>query len=458
MKITIGRLIAVAVLVFVVPWTAQAATEGQKCEAKKGVAAGSYFKCRAAASAVYTKNADEIRRNLKFAKCSEKFDKLFQKAEDQFACSAEGDGPAIRNFLDDASSGVANFLALQGPEPFLGGLPATGSDRCWDTNGREIDCDGHGAFGQDGQARPGVPIGYTDNGDGTVTAHGTGLMWEKKLYDGGINDFTHYYPWSGFCSFRPPSTVWAGNGLACMRDSDCPIGTGTCNIYNCGSLAGDPCTPSTDGQGGQDTIWDWLDRLNGAYGTPFAGYRDWRIPNVMEMFSIAIHNTGASGGCPLVPEAFYSGDCAVYPPSACTSCSCSYLGSHWTSSTYVSLNVTSAGGCRESTASSPSGYWPETLALSVDNAGSYGLVQPYRKWYSLPVRAVRGGRFPPSCEAAVFDICRNGASDTCRSCLLNSAALFSCTGAVFGDCSNENIDACAAAARDVGCVGECGCR
>lgn len=57
-------------------------------------------------------------------------------------------------------------------------LVATGQTTCWDQiSFAFIDCTG---TGQDGDIQAGAPLSYTDNGDGTVTDHNTGLMWEKK--------------------------------------------------------------------------------------------------------------------------------------------------------------------------------------------------------------------------------------------------------------------------------------
>lgn len=85
----------------------------------------------------------------------------------------------------------------------------------------------------DGTVQAGASLSYTDNGDGTITDHNTGLMWEQKTADGSLHDALNTYVWSG--------------------------------------------------DGSQETIWDWLAALN---ATNFAGYNDWRIPNVKELQSI----------------------------------------------------------------------------------------------------------------------------------------------------------------------------
>jgi hypothetical protein len=151
----------------------------------------------------------------------------------------------------------------------------------------------------DGTVQAGQPLAYGDNGDGTITDRNTGLMWEKKSNDDGLHDQDTAY-------------FWSGNGT-------------------------------------QETIWDWLDDLNntcanddtvectaggetdcenagigGACG--FAGYRDWRIPNIRELQTIV--NYGASG--PLV-DAVFSTEC----PEGCTvlDCSCTRGSTYWQSTT-----------------------------------------------------------------------------------------------------------------------------
>ena len=52
----------------------------------------------------------------------------------------------------------------------------TGQTSCWDGFGSPIPCSG---TMHDGDLQIGVAKGYTDNGDGTVTDHATGLVWQK---------------------------------------------------------------------------------------------------------------------------------------------------------------------------------------------------------------------------------------------------------------------------------------
>ena len=150
--------------------------------------------------------------------------------------------------------------------------PATGQERCWDGFGALIEC---ADTGQDGEIRAGALLSYEDNGDGTITDLNTGLMWEKKSDDGGLHDKGNTYPWWS-------TTV--------------------------------------------DAIWDWLDDVNAEGGTGFAGYSDWRIPNVKELHSLSdyerrapsidpVFNTGCGGGCTV------------------TTCSCTAASSTWSATT-----------------------------------------------------------------------------------------------------------------------------
>ena len=102
----------------------------------------------------------------------------------------------------------------------------------------------------DGFVRAGGALSYQDNGDGTITDLNTGLMWEKKsLLDGSDHDVGLEFPWSS------PTLA---------------------------------------------TVWDWVDALN---ATAFAGYTDWRLPNVKELQSIIDYGR-ANQSNPAVDPAF----------------------------------------------------------------------------------------------------------------------------------------------------------
>lgn len=98
------------------------------------------------------------------------------------------------------------------------GVPApvekTGQTSCWDSNWNPIDCEG---TGQDGELRNGLawPVPrFTDNGDGTVTDHLTGLIWLKNANCFGTRDWA--------------SALSDANGLA----------DGSCGLTD-GSIVGD---------------------------------------------------------------------------------------------------------------------------------------------------------------------------------------------------------------------------
>lgn len=111
---------------------------------------------------------------------------------------------------------------------------------------------------------------YIDNGDGTVTDTSTGLQWEKKDSQDGVQDF--------------------GN----PHDVD--------NEYSWGDLAGCPYPGCANGT----AFTDFLGRLNFCVsdGTSmivpgFAGHCDWRLPTIDELESIIDFNspTCPSGPC-----------------------------------------------------------------------------------------------------------------------------------------------------------------
>jgi hypothetical protein len=153
----------------------------------------------------------------------------------------------------------------------------TGQTTCYDDGGSEISCTG---TGQDGELRNGLPRAYVDNGDGTITDTNTGLMWEKLSDDGSVHDKDDTYEWADAFAIKVSA----------------------------------------------------LNAMNGGAG--FAGYADWRLPNVNELQSLA--NYGRVS--PAVSGAFNT-SCA--PGCTETTCSCTLPTFCWTSTTYQ-INPTNA--------------------------------------------------------------------------------------------------------------------
>lgn len=174
--------------------------------------------------------------------------------------------------------------------------------------------------GSDGAVQAGSPLSYTDNGDGTVTDNVTGLMWEKKDDSGGIHDRENTYSWS--------------------------LNSSSNNM---------------DGT----IVTTFLATLNAGAG--FAGYTDWRIPNVRELQSILDYEILASG--PVVNAAFHKpATCVGCMNVTAATCSCTASALHWSS---TSRTV------------GPNSAW--SVNFGDANINSNGKTSPFR------ARAVRGG-------------------------------------------------------------------
>ncbi len=198
----------------------------------------------------------------------------------------------------DAQKGELATIAAIAPE----GRPLrTGQRSCWDGSGNLVVCTG---TGQDGELRKGVQRIYTDNGDGTVTDEQTGLMWEKLCADGSIHDVRTYYTWDDAFAVKV-ATLNSGGG--------------------------------------------------------FAGYTDWRVPNVNELQSLVNYKRYHPAVSPV-----FDGWC----PTSCTvlTCSCTNSSGYWSSSTDVA---------------NPTHAWSVNF-----NAGNMNADD---KTYDNYVRAVRGG-------------------------------------------------------------------
>jgi hypothetical protein len=244
-----------------------------KCEANKVATAGKYGACRLKAE------SKAIKKGVApdHGKCDAKYADKFAKAEAAAggACPTSGDLAALQGLITQHSNDVVT--ALNG-----GGLPQCAADLalclaqptgrrlrtaqtiCYDGFlGNPLACAGSG---QDGELQKGLARSYVDNGDGTITDTQTGLMWEKQSDDGSIHDQDTTYIW--------------GNGLG--------VKVATLNSTN------------------------------------FAGYNDWRLPNVNELQSLIDYATVL----PAVDAAFNGG---CIPTCAVTTCSCTSASFYWTS-------------------------------------------------------------------------------------------------------------------------------
>lgn len=131
-----------------------------------------------------------------------------------------------------------NWLFQAGPEPIAidvapapnrSELPATGRTLCTNPDGSLVPCVEAVCAGQDGAYQSGCSGEgrFEDHGDGTVTDHCTGLMWQRETAD-----------------------------------------------------------MNADGRV-DDTDWlDWCGSLAYCEALSFAGYEDWRLPNVRELSSL----------------------------------------------------------------------------------------------------------------------------------------------------------------------------
>lgn len=109
------------------------------------------------------------------------------------------------------------------------------SDYCINASGNSISCTG---TGEDGQYHAGQAATYTDNGNGTITANATGLMWQK-----------------------------------------CAVGK-----------AGSDCS------GGSETPYNFVTATSTCAALNLGGYSgDWRVPNINELLTL-VDYSATSGG------------------------------------------------------------------------------------------------------------------------------------------------------------------
>jgi len=212
-------------------------TPAVKCEASKNKAAGAYYLCREKAEATAITKA----LPADYSKCTAKFDDKWVGAEttgagacpdtvltapmNAFIAAQAADvalvvaGAPIPDCAGDLATCDGELSTCDGElATCLGDCVAsvrpplrTGQTICYNTAGSVIACAG---TGHDGDWQKGAARSFTDNGDGTVTDHTTGLMWEKQSDDDSIHDKDNAYTWDNAFASKVAtlnSTVFAGH-------------------------------------------------------------------------------------------------------------------------------------------------------------------------------------------------------------------------------------------------------
>lgn len=219
-----------------------APTPAEICAAAKLTAAGNKAKSKSTCYSKSTKKGGSFDLTTCLQNAEDSFSKAVQKAVNKGGCAYTGDAAAIEGTVDTfIAAEVAQILSVPPPGPAV------------------------------------------DNGDGTITDPVTGLMWEKKSYDGSIHDKGNTYSWAdahtlfldvlntapcfaGHCDWRLPNedglNIRKGLGpkeLESIRSvaGECP-----------GTLCIDPIFNSACGPGCKVTECSCTEELPGTYGAP----------------------------------------------------------------------------------------------------------------------------------------------------------------------------------------------
>jgi uncharacterized protein DUF1566 len=145
-----------------------------------------------------------------------------------------------------------------------------------------------------------------DIGDGTIQDICTGLQWEKKVSDPGLQNVDTLYSWAGCCDIACTILCQpnAAAAATCAANSDG-------GVEGCSTCVSGTCNVDVDASGVPTTVWDWINQVNAA---SFAGHSDWRLPseagnNVVseakEMETIVdLAATGCGFGSPCIDPIF----------------------------------------------------------------------------------------------------------------------------------------------------------
>lgn len=263
----------------VLSWASMSLAAGMvntKCQGGKSEAAGKLAGCLSKAEKKLVTLGDPTAYAEMVTKCVQKFERKWLALEESAAssgmpCPTAGDVGVVGDFTHACIDRITEAVGA-GVLPGFGQLTSTEQATCFDSLGAEIPCVG---TGQDGEVQAGLGRSYLDNGNGTISDVHTGLMWEK------------------LCDDDPPSAT-------CAADHD------------------------VDTTYAWDEAFDKIEALNGA---SFAGFSDWRLPNVQELASLSTY----SNKNPAI-DAIFNQRCTA--PCSLLQCSCTLADGYWTATTY----------------------------------------------------------------------------------------------------------------------------
>ncbi len=281
-----------------------------RCELGKIKGASKYGVCR------FKAESKALKRGLveDFSRCDEKLTSGWTKSEAAGGaqCPTLTDQSRIGSEVTEHTDWITLLLSGAGPDGKCGNAIVESGEDCdlatLDGNdcttitggfaGGDLLCTNTCTFDISGC--------YTDQlvdlGD-TIFDYDTGLEWEKKINDGGPRDLDNQYCWEA--ASCPGSAPGSGN-----IDEWVALLNNTCDadgVTDCTALGDAACGGGTCG---------------------YAGQRDWRIPTLEELASIADYTAID----PAVDAFFGDDTCA----ESCTDCSCTQSNVYWSSTPYAS--------------------------------------------------------------------------------------------------------------------------